>query len=50
VASLTVSTVFTVKYLRSRKNSGARALRAPNVVVAPVLSREMNGAVLSASF
>jgi hypothetical protein len=50
VASLTVSTVFTVKYLRSRKNSGTRALRAPNVVVAPVLSREMNGAVLSASF
>lgn len=50
VASLTVSTVFTVKYLRSRKTGGTHALRAPNVIVAPVLSREMNGAILSASF
>ena len=51
LASLTVSTVFAIKYAKARKTGGTHAaLRAPEIIVAPVLSREMNGAVFAASF
>ncbi|MBN2525026.1 MAG: hypothetical protein JXR76_01445 [Deltaproteobacteria bacterium] len=49
VASFVVSTTFTLKYLKARR-MGSSAANSPRLQVVPVLSGEMNGAVLSATF